>query len=134
MSALNFGQSLPGVLNSLKKKKQTNKKLSTASVEAMCSYCCLRTIKRSFQTLKHSRGEHRQKHEARERANLDTFLFSGCMKENIYVTLLPTLSWSLGTVCTGIGCHCNWGMMGAGRLAGGNIPARQAWALIRVRS
>lgn len=57
-----------------------------------------------------------------------------CIAENIYVAQQPTLSWALGTVCTGIGRHCNWGMMGAGRLAGGNIPARQAWALIRVRS
>lgn len=56
------------------------------------------------------------------------------MKENIYVDQQPTLSWALGTVCTGIVCHCNWGMMGPGRLAGGNIPARQAWALIRVWS
>ncbi len=60
---------------------------------------------------------------------------SGCfVKGNIYVAQQPTLSWALGMVCTGIGLHSNWGMMGGGRLVGGNIPARHAWALIRVRS
>lgn len=61
-------------------------------------------------------------------------VYGCCVKENIYVAQQPTLSCALGMVCTGIGRHSNWGMMGAGRLVGGNIPARQAWALMRVRS
>ena len=76
--------------------------------------------------------------DSRHRERLELTCASFCSavlhEENIYVARQPTLSWALGMVCTGIGRHGNWGMMGAGRLVGGNIPARQAWALMRVRS